>query len=141
MSAPLHGLLITAGQTQPVSLDPDNVATQLATLIDCDLFDVVHLEDGIDIYVDDEGLLVARPVLNLALTVVAHVLGTPAVLFGNGVVLGGDDDTGDTLGLTSAQRQRVLDAMRQKPSPEVLDTLCESLAPFPEIALMVRQSA
>lgn len=141
MSTPLHGLLISACQTRPVSLDPDDIAGQLARLIDCDIFDVVHLEDGIDVFVDDEGLLVERPVLNLALTVIAHALGTPAVLFGTGVVLGGDDDTGDTLGLTGAQRQKVLDAMRQKPSTEVMNRLCESLAPFPGLVQMFKQSA
>lgn len=140
MSTPLHGLLISAGQTRPVTLDSADVSTQLADLIGCDLFDVVHLEDGIDVYVDDEGLLVARPVLNLALTVLAHALGTPAVLFGTGVVLGGDDETGDTLGLTSTQRDRVLGAMRQQPSTEVLEGLCESLAPFPSVVQLLRQS-
>lgn len=49
MSTPLHGLLISAGRTSPVSLDPADVSTQLHELIGCDLFDVVHLEDGIDI--------------------------------------------------------------------------------------------
>lgn len=141
MSTPLHGLLISAGQTRPVTLDAAGVSTQLADLIGCDLFDVVHLADGIDVYVDDEGLLVARPVLNLALTVLAHALGTPAVLFGTGVVLGGDDETGDTLGLTVAQRDRVLGAMRQKPSTDVMNELCESLAPFPNVVQLLRRSA
>lgn len=141
MSALLHGLLISAGQTRPISLDKGNVSTQLGELIGCNLFDVVHLEYGIDVYVDDEGLLVERPVLNLALTVLAHALGTPAVLFGNGVVLGGDDDTGDTLGLTGEQRQRVLDAMRTKPTTGVLNELCESLAPFPNVVQLLRRSA
>lgn len=131
MSALLHGLLISSDQTRPITIDADNVGTQLARLIDCDIFDVVHLDDGIDIFVDDEGLLVDRPQLNLALTVVAHALGSPQVLFGNGVALGGDDETGNTLGLTTVQRQRVLDAMRQKPSAEVLSRLCESLSPSP----------
>lgn len=141
MSALLHGLLISPGSTRPVSLDTHDVSTQLTELIGCNLFDVVHLEDGIDVYVDDEGLLIERPVLNLALTVLAHALGTPAVLFGNGVVLGGDAETGDTLGLTRAQRQRVLDTMRQKPSTEVLNELCESLALFPNVVRLLRQSA
>lgn len=141
MSALLHGLLISAGQTRPISLDPENVGAQLARLIDCDIFTVAHLDDGIDIFVDDEGLLVARPQLNLALTVVAHALGSPQVLFGNGVVLGGNDETGDTLGLTMAQRQRVLDAMRQKPSIDVLNSLCESLSPFPGVVHLLKMSA
>lgn len=141
MSTPLHGLLISAGQTRPVSLEPDDIAGQLSRLIDCNIFDVVHLEDGIDIFLDDEGLLVERPVLNLALTVIAHAFGTPAVLFGTGVILAGDDETGDTLGLTGAQRQKVLDAMRQKPGTEVMSSLCESLAPFPALVQMLRQSA
>lgn len=141
MSTPLHGICISAGRTSPVSLDATNLPGQLSELIGCDLFDVVHLEHGIDIYVDDEGLLVARPVLNLALTVLAHALGTPAVLFGTGVVLGGDDETGDTLGLTSVQRDLVLGAMGQQPSPEVMNQLCESLAPFPNVVQLLRQSA
>lgn len=141
MSTTLSALKVTPGVTSALVLERENLATQLQTQIGCDIFDVVHLEDGIDVFVDDEGLLVARPALNVALTVLAHQLGSQAVLFGTGIVLGGDDASGETLGLTEAQRERVLGAIMQKPSPEVLEKLCESLSPFPGVVQLLGLSA
>ena len=81
--------------------------------IGCDNFDVVGLEDDIDLFVDDEGAINGSP-LNLCLSIVAHTLGTPAVLFGNAVALGCDPKAGESISLTDAVRHR---PARGKPGP------------------------
>ncbi|MBF4577481.1 DUF3846 domain-containing protein [Frondihabitans sp. VKM Ac-2883] len=75
--------------------------------IGCDVFDVVGLPDGIDVFVDDEGLYRAEhnPVLS---EMVRHSLDAPLDyrLHGAGLFLGSNDE-GDTLALTPAQRATV----------------------------------
>lgn len=135
-STPIQAILITAGITTRIALDPGRTGPSIARAIGCDTFDVVGLEDGIDIYVDDEGPINGSP-LNLALTIVAHRLGTPAVLFGSGVLVSTDDE-GDTISLTPAQQETVLTALRDKPDPATIDRLCESLAPLPSVVALLR---
>jgi hypothetical protein len=76
----------------------------ITNAVGCDVFDVVGLPDGIDVFVDDEGLYRAEynPVLS---EMVREKLGAPLGyrLHGTGVFLGSNDD-GDTLSLTPAQR-------------------------------------
>lgn len=78
--------------------------------VGCDVFDVVGLPDGIDVFVDDEGLYRAsyNPVLS---DIVGRKLHAPVDyrLHGAGVFLAVDDD-GDTLSLTPAQRGTVASA-------------------------------
>lgn len=75
--------------------------------VECDVFDVVGLPDGIDVFVDDEGLYRAEynPVLS---EMVRDKLAVPIGyrLHGTGVFLGYNDD-GDTLSLTVGQRATV----------------------------------
>ena len=75
--------------------------------VGCDVFDVVGLPDGIDVFVDDEGLYRAEynPVLS---EMVREKLAAPIGyrLHGTGVFLGSNDD-GDTLSLTVRQRATV----------------------------------
>ena len=71
-------------------------------------FDVVGLADRIDVFVDDEGRYTAEhnPVLSAIVRDLARApLGYR--LHGAGVFLGVNDDTGDTLTLTPAQRATV----------------------------------
>lgn len=75
--------------------------------IGCDRFDVISLEHGIDLWVDDEGLLVDQPQLNLPATVLAHALGATTAVFGTAVVLSVEPETGETRGLSDAQLRRV----------------------------------
>lgn len=65
-STPIHALLITPEAARPIALDPHHTA--IADAIGCDVFTVVGLRDGIDVFVDDEGLVNGSP-LNLPLTV------------------------------------------------------------------------
>lgn len=135
-TTPIKGLLITAGQTRDITIDSKDTVTAIAEAIGCDIFTVVGLQDGIDVYVDDEGLINGSS-LNLALTIVAHRLGCPAVLFGNGLVVSIDDD-GETVSLTEQQRATVLEVMQSKPDAETIDRLCESLSPLPGVVELLR---
>ncbi|MDJ0379085.1 DUF3846 domain-containing protein [Cryobacterium sp. PH31-L1] len=133
----LHGLRITLDEMESICVDRMHTVTSLQQSIACDTFDVVRLDHDIDLFVDDEGAINGSP-LNLALTIIAHALGTPAVLFGNAIALGCDPNTGDSLSLTAEQVVRLTAAIASKPSPELIDRLAESLAPLPEIVELLR---
>ena len=133
---PLKGLLIGAGQAREITIDSKDRVKAIAQTIGCDIFTVVGLQDDIDIYVDDEGLLNRSP-LNLALTVLAHKLGNNEVLFGSGLVVSVDDD-GETVSLSENQRETVLKALSSKPDAETIERLCESLSPLPGVVELLR---
>ena len=133
----LHGLRITLDEMESIFIDRTLIVTSLQHSIACDTFDVVRLDHDIDLFVDDEGAINGFP-LNLALTIIAHALGTPAVLFGNAIALRCDPITGDSLSLTAEQMVRLTAAIASKPSPELIDRLAESLAPLPEIVELLR---
>lgn len=137
-STPIHALLITPTHAEAATLDCDDTVSALHAAIGCDTFTVVSLRDEIDVYVDDEGLVNGSP-LNLPLTVLAHQLGTAAVLFGTGVVVS-IDTAGETVSLNDHQRRTVLDALTTKPDPATFEALCTSLAPLPEVVALLRAS-
>ena len=118
------------------TLSTEGTGAQLCQLIGCDLFDVVGLVDGIDLFVDDEGIN-RGAALNLPATVLAHVLGTSAVLFGTAIAVSVDEE-GETIGLTDDQVARIGAAMRQRPDPATVEALAGSLSPFPGIFTMLR---
>lgn len=132
----VKGLLIGAGQTREITIDTKDSVKAIAQAIGCDVFTVVGLQDDIDIYVDDEGLINRSP-LNLALTVLAHRLGSPSVLFGSGLIVSVDDD-GETVSLSENQRETVLKALSSKPDEETIEQLCESLSPLPGVVQLLR---
>lgn len=137
MTSTIPGILITAGTTSHIALPSKNTGESIRAAIGCRTFDVVHLGDGMDVFVDDEGAINGSP-LNLALTIVAHRFGVPAVLFGSGVVVGTDNTNGDTIGLTQQQQRQIAEAMNSKPDSDTIDRLCESLAPLPGIVALLR---
>jgi hypothetical protein len=94
------------------------------------MFDVVGL------FVDDEGLINGSP-LNLPATVLAHLLGSPTVVFGTAIAVSVTPD-GETVGLTDRQLVRIQKAFAQKPDDGTIDTLVESLSPFPTVVCMLR---
>jgi len=128
----VRALRITHEEATTCTIDTTDTVTALQRAIGCNNFDVVSLEDDIDLFVDDEGAINGSP-LNLALTIVAHSLGTPAVLFGNAVALRCDPDTGDSISLTVAQLRRITDAIETKPGPDLIARLAISLAPLPAV--------
>ena len=99
------------------------------------MFDVVGLADNIDLFVDDEGLINGSP-LNLPATVLAHLLGSPTVIFGTAIAVSVTPD-GETIGLTDPQLARIQKALAHKPDEGTVDTLVESLSPFPTIVSML----
>lgn len=119
------------GRVLSRGLSAEDTGTSLCNAIGCDLFDVVSLQQGIDLFVDDEGIP-NRARLNLPATVLAHVLGSRAVLFGVAVAVSVNAE-GDTIGLTEQQRSVIVEALQNKPDPATLRALAESLAPFPSI--------
>lgn len=60
--------------------------------LECSCFDVVYVANGIDAYVDDEGLMVANPRINYVMTERGMI-----PLAGNIVFTGGVDKNGNTL--------------------------------------------
>lgn len=68
-------------------------------------FTLVPARHDIDLWADDEALLTTDPRVNLVASTLA---GTP--LFGAIVATGGDDETGDTTGLTPAQINTIVHA-------------------------------
>lgn len=59
-SNPIHALPIPVETVRPITLDPQHTASAIAAEIGCDIFAIVGLRDGIDVFVDDEGILTAR---------------------------------------------------------------------------------
>ena len=119
---------------------PTNATVVLDESIGCDNFDVVGLEDDIDLFVDDEGAINGSR-LNLRATIIAHVLGRPAVLFGNTVALGCDPTTGDSISLTDIQVHRLTAAIAARPqSEDIIDQLAEGLDAFPGIVARLRRT-
>lgn len=133
----LQAIRITDTQMEHVSIDGQHTVTALQKGIGCDHFDLVRLDEGIDLYVDDEGAINASP-FNLYLTIIAHALGTPAVLFGNGIALSSDPCTGESISLIPEQIRLISTAITTKPDPALVDRLAESLAPMPHIVALLR---
>ena len=125
-----HGTILTT------TMPEENLGDTLCRTIDCRVFDVVALENGIDLFVDDEGLMDASP-LNLCATVLAHQLGSGAAIFGIAVAASVDAG-GTTVGLSDVQVTRIATAMNQRPDAATVDRLAETLAPFPGIVHLLR---
>ena len=91
----------------PIAAGPDGIHVEgLQAAVGAALFDIVGLPDGIDVFVDDEGLYTAS--YNRVLSaMVGYLRGSRAEyrLHGAGEFL--STDTGDTLALTRAQRVTV----------------------------------
>ncbi|WP_158252153.1 DUF3846 domain-containing protein [Cryobacterium sp. M23] len=113
-----------------------SIGADVIAAIGCRMFDVVGLEDDIDLFVDDEGLINGST-LNLPATVLAHRLGSPTVIFGTVIAVSVTPD-GETVGLTDTQLARIQAALAQKPDTATVDTLVDSLSPFPTVVSMLR---
>jgi len=134
---PLRAARVTCTALELISIDRTRTVTALQQGIGCRHFDVLSLPGDLDFYVDDEGAINGSP-LNLPLTIIAHILGTPAVLFGTAIALGCNPDTGDSTSLTDQQLAALTTAASSTPTPDVLDRLTISLAPLPHIIDMLR---
>ncbi|WP_051973753.1 DUF3846 domain-containing protein [Cryobacterium sp. MLB-32] len=132
----IRSLIINPTETiTTLNLTAGSTGADIAAAIGCSMFDVVGLADNIDLFVDDEGLINGSP-LNLPATVLAHLLGRPTVIFGTAIAVSVTPD-GETIGLTDPQLARIQKALAQRPDDGTVDTLVESLSPFPTIVSML----
>jgi len=136
-STELHALRITGEQIEHVAINTADTVTAIQQAVGCRNFDVVNLDHDIDLFVDDEGLINGSE-LNLFLTIIAHALGRPAAIFGNAVALSIDPDTGDSLSLTPEQQGRIIGVLATKPDAALIDQVCDTLAPIPAAAAILR---
>ncbi len=108
----INGLRISLdGTLEDLQLERESgtLVGPLSKAIGCDWFDLVRLEDGIDLFVDDEGMYRSSP--NPVMSMIARRLGnTQPILFGAGIFLNNNPDTGDTLSLTTDQHARITNA-------------------------------
>jgi hypothetical protein len=110
----IHGLRIGLnGRLEDIVLphEPGALGTALNSALDSRMFDVVRFDDDLDLFVDDEGLYNSKP--NPVLSLVTQRLGyEQPILFGPGVFLRCDPNTGDSLSLTDEHRQLIADTHR-----------------------------
>ena len=102
---------ITINPTETITtqnLPADSIGTSICATIGCSMFDVVALQDEIDLFVDDEGLINGSP-LNLPATVLTHLLGSPTVIFTRDVVM-------RATALDTAYRQRTIETVALQPN-------------------------
>ncbi|MDY7544586.1 MULTISPECIES: DUF3846 domain-containing protein [unclassified Cryobacterium] len=137
MTTTIRSIKITPTDTiTTLNLDQSNIGADICAAIGCSMFDVVGLDDDIDLFVDDEGLINGST-LNLPATVLAHRLGSPTVIFGTAIAVSVTPG-GETVGLTDSQLTKIQKALAQTPDPGIINTLVESLSPFPTIVSMLR---
>ena len=82
-------------------------------LLGCRSVDVIRLTDSIDLWVDDEGMLVSEPKVNTVLMNITYAFGHGyQPLFGSGLFLSTNED-GETVSLTPEQVVVVRNAHKQ----------------------------
>lgn len=90
------------------------IGEAISTQIGCTVLDVVHLSSTIDLWVDDEGMMVEQPQINAFATWVIRQYGsTHHLLFGTVVFTGGVDAEGHTLSLSAEAKQELLTLIRE----------------------------
>jgi hypothetical protein len=99
-------LVRSNGSHQDIQISLTNSVEEFNQAIGSRTFDMVSLNGGIDIVVDDEGAIVADPQLNVALTVIAHALGSKTAIFGDGVLVGSTED-GVTVSLSDEEKTTI----------------------------------
>jgi hypothetical protein len=128
----ITGIRISDRNAETITIRKTDTVNEIQQAIGARWFDVVSLNHHIDLYVDDEGAINGST-LNLPATIIAHTLGTPAALFGTVVVLGIDNETGESVSLTDEQAQHILHALARQPDVATIDRLCETLSPIVQI--------
>lgn len=114
----LNGLLLNADDTElwDVELRQEDGSTlsSLYHYLNCRTVDVIRLTDSIDLWVDDEAMLIAEPEVNHVLTNITIAFGHYfQPIHGAGVFLSGNDETGTTESLTPEQVSIIRNAHKQ----------------------------
>ncbi|MFD7011168.1 DUF3846 domain-containing protein [Rhodococcus jostii] len=86
----------------------ESTGAALRSAIGCCWFDVVRLTDELDMWIDDEGAIVADAEVNLMATAIARAHGAIWQPFCGVVVFAAHDGNGATVGLSDAQRDALL---------------------------------
>jgi hypothetical protein len=128
----LTGIRISERDAETIIIRKTDTVTEIRQAIDARWFDVVSLDHNIDLYVDDEGAINGST-LNLPATLIAHTLGRPAAVFGTVVVLGINNETGESVSLTDEQAQHILHGLARRPDVATIDRLCETLGPIVQV--------
>ena len=101
----INGLLVDVeGTLSTVRIDDTNTITRLQSMreaIGCGYVEVLPMSDGVECWVDEEGLYNAE--FNPVLTRMANRSRYTSPLLGAGLFLGGADATGATVSLTREQ--------------------------------------
>jgi hypothetical protein len=102
--------LTPAGVLTDVTAPAGASLTAMYRAIDCHTVTVVSLTDRLDMWLDDEGLLVESPVPNLIASHVAYLIGqgSPTVYVGT-AVFAGHNRRGDTVSLSVDQRGLIME--------------------------------
>lgn len=99
--ATITALKVTpAGEITELALDAGDVLHGLYGAIDCRNVDVVAITDVLDMWVDDEGLLVGEPQINYPACMVAAALGALHQPYFGTAVFACHDDEGETTSLS-----------------------------------------
>ena len=125
------------GSHSDVDLDDTRMLDELNRVVECRIFDIVSLDHGIDVVVDDEGMLQPHPQLNLALTIIIHALGGRTAICGNGILVGSTDE-GETVSLTDEQRAIINRVFDHGVDKEVTAAIHHTLSPVPHAIDLVR---
>lgn len=88
------------------------VGAALRAANDCWMFDVVRIGPGLDMWNDEEGLLVRKPVVNRVATLIAKAHGFVWQPYVGAVVFNSVDDEGETQGLCEGQVEALLTTAR-----------------------------
>ena len=133
----LTGIRISDRNVETITISRADTATDIQNALGARWFDVVSLDHNIDLYVDDEGAINGST-LNLPATIIAHMFGTPAALFGTAIALGIDMGSGESLSLTDEQTQHIVHALARRPNSVTVEQLCETLSLIPQIVDLIR---
>ncbi|MGB7237816.1 MAG: hypothetical protein WBD41_17800 [Rhodococcus sp. (in: high G+C Gram-positive bacteria)] len=79
------------------------VGTGLRAVLECRWFDVVRCSDRLDMWIDDEGLIVGDPVMNEVATRIASFYGLSWQKYAGRVVFASNTTEGATVGLSDGQ--------------------------------------
>lgn len=91
----LKGILIDVQNREIKEVVIEEGIKPIYEQIKCDTFDVVQIDDVNDIYVDDNGLLSLNEK-----SMFFHYKGYHQPLSGNGLILGNDDESGESIDTT-----------------------------------------